>query len=85
MSNLFFVRYSSVIATACRAGYRHTATKAHVTGAFAPPKNGHRVATTLCGRRYSDMEAFTGNGVIEPFSTQRVTCANCARGVISCN
>lgn len=73
-----FARYST-FASYLRGDRAAYTTKTHVIGAYGPPSSGHRVATTLCNKRFSDLEVHDGNGVAEPYADQQVTCKVCAK------
>ena len=53
--------------------------KTHIIGAYTPSSNGHRVAMTLCNKKFSDLEVHDGNGKVEPLTDQLVTCKVCAQ------
>ena len=81
-SQLRFARYSTYASYLSGNRAQYT-TKTHIIGAFAPAVNGHRIAKTLCNKKYSDMETCDGNGKTEPMdsksTTQVPTCTVCAR------
>lgn len=83
LSTLRFARYSTYASylSGNRAAYT---TKTHIIGAYDKfPRNGHYIAKTLCGKRYSSMETGDGNGSVEKMDVLRtdqvVTCKTCAK------
>jgi hypothetical protein len=82
LSTLRFARYSTYASylSGNRAAYT---TKTHIIGAYADAIGGHRVAKTLCNKKFSDMETHDGNGSVEKRDVLRtdqvVTCKTCAK------
>ena len=77
-ANLRFARYSTYASYLSGNRAQYT-TKTHIIGTFAPSVSGHRIAKTLCNRKFSDMETYDGNGKTEALADQPITCTTCAR------
>jgi hypothetical protein len=80
LSTLRFARYSTYASYLSGNRAQYT-TKTHIIGQYADAINGHRIAKTLCSKRYSDMETHDGNGKVETLAEQDVTCQTCLREI----
>jgi hypothetical protein len=80
LSTLRFARYSTYASYLSGNRAAYTA-KTHIIGQYAAAIAGHRIAKTLCNKKFSDMETHDGNGKVETLAEQTITCQICLREI----